>query len=82
MATSNAKDPPAAPKRKPGSGGKRKGAGRPKGSTHVNPQWKRVRISLRLPQCMVDWLNDQERPIGRTIEDCIEEHITAGLNLE
>jgi len=81
MPTSRKKDRAAAKDSKPGRGGKREGAGRPKGSTHIPPEFKRVRISLRLPQYLVDWLLAQPIPIGRLIEDCIEEHITAGLNL-
>ncbi len=78
----NDEDLAAAKNPKPGRGGRRKGAGRPKGSTHIPPEFKRVRISLRLPQHLVDWLKAQPIPIGTFIEDCIEEHITRGLDIK
>jgi hypothetical protein len=63
-------------------GGKRPGAGRPPGSTHIDPYFLRIRISTRLPQYLVDWLRDQPIPMGRVIELALDEYITAKLSLE
>jgi len=63
----------AAPTKKPGPGGKREGAGRPKGSTSVDPAMRRVRVSFRLPQWIADWLKDKPVPAGRNIEMALEQ---------
>jgi|GEM_PF-3403122 len=55
-----------------GRGGKREGAGRPKGSKSVDPQWRRIRISCRIPKYMVDWLESQPVPAGRVIGLALE----------
>lgn len=56
---------------KSGRGGRRKGGGRPKGST-ISPHLKRVNLpDFRLPQWIVDWLKSQERSGGRIIEEAL-----------
>ncbi len=77
----NPEDLAAAKKSKPGRGGKREGAGRPKGSTHIPAQFKRVTVSFRLPQHLVDWIKAQPIPMATLMEDLIYEHMTKGLNL-
>jgi hypothetical protein len=48
-------------------GGKRKGAGRPKGST-VPPDKRRQNVTVRLPLWLFDWLKNHPEPSGRLIE--------------
>ena len=56
---------------KSGRGGRRKGGGRPKGST-ISPHLKRVNLpDFRLPQWIVDWIKSQERSGGRIIEEAL-----------
>ena len=56
---------------KSGRGGRRKGGGRPKGST-ISPHLKRVNLpDFRLPQWIVDWMKSQERSGGRIIEEAL-----------
>jgi len=56
---------------KSGRGGRRKGSGRPKGST-ISPHLKRVNLpDFRLPQWIVDWIKSQERSGGRMIEEAL-----------
>ena len=50
-----------------GRGGPRKGAGRPKGATSVDPALKRDQITIRLPRWLIEWLRS---PIKET-EDCV-----------
>ena len=54
-------------------GGKREGAGRPKGSTTVDPLMRRVPVQVRLPRYMADWLKDKPVPAGRNIEMALKE---------
>jgi len=68
----------AAPTQKPRPGGKRDGAGRPKGSTTVEASMRRVPVQVRLPKWMADWLQHQPVPAGRNIELALEHW---GLNL-
>ncbi len=77
----NNEDLAAAKKSKPGRGGKREAAGRPKGATHIPLEFKRVTISFRLPQHVVDWLKAQPIPMATLVEDLIYEHRTKGLKL-
>ena len=63
----------ATPTLKPGPGGKRKGAGRPKGSTTVDPLLRRVPVQVRLPKFMADWLKDKPVPAGRNIEMALKQ---------
>ena len=59
---------------KSGRGGRRKGGGRPKGST-ISPHLKRVNLpDFRLPQWIVDWVKSQERSGGRMIEEAMVKH--------
>ena len=59
---------------KSGRGGRRKGGGRPKGST-ISPQLKRVNLpNFRLPRWIVDWIKSQERSGGRVIEEALVKH--------
>jgi hypothetical protein len=55
---------------KSGRGGKRQGAGRPKGiyKQIKDPIDRRQTIGVRLPLYMVDWLKLQDQPAGRIIE--------------
>ena len=56
---------------KSGRGGRRKGGGRPKGST-ISPHLRRVNLpDFRLPQWIVDWLKSQEGSGGRIIEEAL-----------
>ena len=48
-------------------GGKRPGAGRPKGSTLPEEQ-KRQRYQMRLPQHIIKWLQRQPESAGRLVE--------------
>lgn len=48
-------------------GGKRPGAGRPKGSTIPEDQ-KRQRYQVRLPQYVIKWLQDHPESAGRLVE--------------
>lgn len=57
---------------KPKRGGRRDGAGRPKGATSVHPQWRRLRMSCRLPKYMVDWLREQDLGVGTLIQNALE----------
>jgi hypothetical protein len=59
---------------KSGRGGRRKGGGRPKGST-ISPHFKRVNLTgFRLPQWIVDWIKLQGRSGGRVIEEALIMH--------
>jgi len=59
---------------KSGRGGRRKGGGRPKGST-ISPHLKRVNLTgFRLPQWVVDWIKSQDRSGGRMIEEALVKH--------
>lgn len=53
-------------------GGKREGAGRPKGSITVAPEMRRLRISCRLPKYVIDWLRSQKLSMGTLIEIALE----------
>lgn len=53
---------------KSGRGGVRKGAGRPKGKRSVADRDRRVRLGIRLPAYMVEWLRDNEKTPGHLIE--------------
>ena len=56
---------------KSGRGGRRKGAGRPKGSNKP-PHLRRVTLpDFRLPQWIVDWLKAQDYSGGRLIEEAL-----------
>ena len=48
-------------------GGKRPGAGRPKGSTIPEDQ-KRQRYQVRLPLHIIRWLQDHPESAGRLVE--------------
>ena len=48
-------------------GGKRPGAGRPKGST-ISEDQKRQRYQIRLPQHIIKWLRSQPESAGRIVE--------------
>ena len=48
-------------------GGKRPGAGRPKGSTYPEER-RRKPINVRLPLWLADWLKNHPEPSGRLIE--------------
>ena len=48
-------------------GGKRPGAGRPKGSTLPEDQ-KRQRFQIRLPQYVIKWLRSEPESAGRLVE--------------
>jgi hypothetical protein len=48
-------------------GGKRPGAGRPKGST-IPPDKRRQNVTVRLPLWLFDWLKSHPEPSGRLIE--------------
>jgi hypothetical protein len=48
-------------------GGKRPGAGRPKGSTYPKER-RRKPIGVRLPLWLADWLKKHPEPSGRLIE--------------
>ncbi len=48
-------------------GGKRKGAGRPP----VDPQLKKVTNSIKIPQWLTDWLNEQEETKVELIEKAL-----------
>jgi hypothetical protein len=48
-------------------GGKRPGAGRPKGSTYPIER-RRKPINVRLPLWLADWLKKHPEPSGRLIE--------------
>lgn len=52
--------------------GKRKGAGRPKGSTTVEEKMRRATIGVRLPKYMIKWLKDHKEPAGRIIEGAVK----------
>jgi len=52
-------------------GGKRRGAGRPRGSTKPG---RKVPISTKLPPWLVEWLRAQERPQAQLIEEALIEH--------
>ena len=47
-------------------GGKRKGAGRPKGTTVAEP-YRREIFTCRLPRYVIDWLRRQDESQGRVI---------------
>lgn len=46
---------------KSGQGGARKGAGRPVGKKSVTARDRRIRLGIRLPAHMVQWLKDFDR---------------------
>jgi hypothetical protein len=48
------------------SGGRRKGAGRPKGTT-VPDQYRREVFTCRLPRYVIDWLRRQDESQGNLI---------------
>lgn len=73
------KDPP--PKPKSNKGGSRPGAGRPKGSTRVTPELKRVCLSITIPQWLADSLTNMDVPPGRLIEAIIQFHLGSLENL-
>jgi len=50
-----------------GRGGKRPGAGRPKGSTYP-PEKQRKAVNIRLPLWIADWLKSHPESSGRLIE--------------
>lgn len=54
-------------------GGRRAGAGRPKGTgkSIVAEDKKRKTIGVRLPQYMVAWLKNHNSPAGRLIEEAL-----------
>jgi len=54
-----------------GRGGAREGAGRPKGSISVVGAFRRRRYTVRLPQWLIEWLQDQPESAGRIIEKAI-----------
>ncbi len=62
-------------------GGKRRPVGCPKGSIRVDPNFRRIRVSFRLPQYLVDWLSKQQAPKGHVIEDALDHYITTTLDL-
>ncbi|KPJ76022.1 MAG: hypothetical protein AMJ54_13225 [Deltaproteobacteria bacterium SG8_13] len=47
-------------------GGKRKGAGRPKGTTVQEPYRRQV-FTCRLPRYVIEWLRQQDESQGRLI---------------
>lgn len=47
-------------------GGKRKGAGRPKG-TAIHDRYRRYVFTCRLPRYVIDWLRGQDESQGRLI---------------
>lgn len=53
-------------------GGKRPGSGRKKGVTFIKEHMRRVRIDMRLPRYMADWLRDQPIPPARVIEHILQ----------
>lgn len=53
-------------------GGKRKGAGRPAGTTKP-ANLKRETINIRLPKWIIEWLLDQPQSAGRIIELAIRD---------
>ena len=48
-------------------GGKRPGAGRPKGSVYP-PEKRRRNITVRIPSWLYDWLSNHPESSGRLIE--------------
>jgi hypothetical protein len=52
---------------KSGRGGKRRGAGRPKGTT-IPPEKRRKPFGVRLPLWLIEWVRSQDTPSGRLIE--------------
>jgi hypothetical protein len=57
---------PKLPK-KIGRGGKRPGAGRPKGTEYPDEK-RRKPFGVRLPLWLIEWVRDQAEPAGRIIE--------------
>ncbi len=55
-------------------GGRRLGSGRKMGSTSVDPEWRRLRISCRLPKYVVDWLHGQPLSLGTLIENALQSY--------
>lgn len=55
-------------------GGKRPGSGRKMGSTFVDPEWRRLRISCRLPKYVVDWLHAQPLSLATLIENALQSY--------
>ena len=58
---------------KSGRGGARKGAGRPIGKGSVTDRDRRVRLGIRLPAHMIEWLRSQDHNPGRVIETALWE---------
>ena len=59
---------------KSGRGGYRPGGGRPKGST-MPVHLKRVKLTpFRLPQWIIDWIQQQPKSGGRVIEEAMIHH--------
>lgn len=55
------------PVKKSGRGGKRRGAGRPKGTT-IPPKKRRKPFGVRLPLWLIEWVQSQAEPSGRMVE--------------
>lgn len=60
--------------RSPNWGGKRPGSGKKKGVTYVQEHLRRVRVGVRLPRHMDDWLRAQKIPSGRIIEIALDHY--------
>ena len=56
---------------KSGRGGKREGAGRPKGTTIEHP---RMTFGTRLPDWMVERLKAEDKPASQTIEEALMQY--------
>lgn len=63
------KEPPL--KFKSGRGGKRKGAGRPKGSSNISEAHRRVQVSTRLPRWLKIWMDKQDQKPAQLIETAL-----------
>jgi hypothetical protein len=55
------------PVKKDGRGGKKPGAGRPKGTTYPDEK-RRKPFGVRLPLWLIEWVRNQAEPSGRIIE--------------
>lgn len=73
LLTRSDEEPPDTFDVKPTRGGKREGAGRPKGSTSIMPMDLRIRFSVRLPRWIIVRLNRQEMQNGRFIEQVLRD---------
>jgi hypothetical protein len=58
------------PVKKDGRGGKKPGAGRPKGSSYP-PEKRRKPFGVRLPLWLIEWIRSQPEPSGRMIERAV-----------